>query len=71
MRELNHKLVYFFKLKRFFYVMLEYKNIFSLIKVRCVIFSDSRETHVIEFKDTKRKLFNRGGIDSFILLTDA
>ena len=37
-------------------------------KVKCVISSDSRETKVIELVDSKRRLFNRSGIDSFLLV---
>ena len=64
MREQNHKLIenFFFFLKGIF----NFKSFKK--KVRCIILSDSGQTGVIEFKDPKRKLLNRGGIDSFILL---
>ena len=39
-------------------------------KVSCIIASESTRTDTIELKDSKRKLFNRAGIDSFILLLD-
>ena len=35
-------------------------------KVNCIISSDINETEIIELRDEKRKMFNRGGIDSFI-----
>ena len=35
-------------------------------KVNCIISSDIAETEIIELRDEKRKMFNRGGIDSFI-----
>ena len=38
--------------------------------VSCIITSDIKESEIIELKDSKRKLLNRGGIDSFILLLD-
>ena len=37
-------------------------------KVSCVISSESTESETIELKDSRRRLFNRAGIDSFILL---
>ena len=45
-------------------------------KVSCIITSDSTETDIIELKDSntctknKRKLFNRAGVDSFLLPLD-
>ena len=39
-------------------------------RVSCIITSETQETDVIELKDNKRKLFNRGGIDSFLLVLD-
>jgi hypothetical protein len=38
--------------------------------VKCVLSSELFETDFIELKDEKRKLFNRGGIDSFIYMCD-
>jgi hypothetical protein len=35
-------------------------------KVNCIVSSDITETEIIELRDEKRKMFNRGGIDSFI-----
>jgi hypothetical protein len=35
-------------------------------KVDCIISSDITETEIIELRDKKRKMFRRGGIDSFI-----
>jgi len=35
-------------------------------RVDCIISSDITETEIIELRDDKRKMFNRGGIDSFI-----
>ena len=59
---------------------VDYKYIYEIIvftgarqnagtdsKVRCVITSESSETEEIEMVDIKRKLFQRGAIDSFIL----
>jgi len=44
------------------------KNKILHIKVTCVISSETKQTDLLELNDPKRKLFNRGGIDSFILI---
>ena len=43
-------------------------NAFLFQKVSCVLTNENSEaTNNIELKDAKRKVFQRGGIDSFIL----
>ena len=37
-------------------------------KVKCFISSENEYSEKIEFLDSKRKLFQRGAIDSFIIL---
>jgi polycystin 1L2 len=39
-------------------------------RVSCIITSETQETEIIELEDSKRKLFNRGGVDSFLLVLD-
>ncbi len=39
-------------------------------KVKCTLSSELIETDEIELKDEKRKVFNRGGIDSFIYMCE-
>jgi hypothetical protein len=39
-------------------------------KGKCILSSELLETDAIELKDEKRKLFNRGGIDSFVYLSE-
>ena len=47
-----------------------YFEIFVLLKVKCIILGENKNSEEINLKDTKRKLFERGAIDSFILLLD-
>ena len=42
------------------------KKRFIFKKVKCIIASESMETDIIEFKDSKQSLFSRGSIHSFI-----
>ena len=40
------------------------------MQVSCVISSDLMETEEIKLNDSNKNVFNRGGIDSFILFYD-
>lgn len=50
--------------------LLLYFEIFVFLKVKCIILGENKNSEEINLKDTKRKLFERGAIDSFILLLD-
>ena len=45
-------------------------NAGTVSKVSCILASEDSESDIIELQDPKRRLFQRGGIDSFILLLD-
>ena len=62
------------KKNKYIYEILVYTgtrpNAGTTSNVSCIITSDSTESDIIELKDSKRRLFARAGIDSFILLQD-
>ena len=62
------------KENKYIYEILVYTgarlNAGTTSNVSCVLASQYNESKIIEFRDSQRKLFNRAGIDSFILLVD-